>query len=52
MESVLLSLEPLKLEKDTIVLEELDECTAITFIEDRPFLVGFSINLRPIFKIS
>ena len=49
---LVLRLEPIKYEKDTIILRELEECNEITYLQDVPFVVGFSINKQPIFKIS
>ena len=52
MVKVLLNLEPIKCERDTIILEELDECSEVIFLPDTSFLVGYSINKVPIFKIA
>ena len=52
MVQVLLNLEPIKFERDTILLEELDECSEVIYIPDSYFLVGYSINKKPIFKIA
>lgn len=52
MVKILLNLEPLQIASETIILEELDECRQVIFLENSEFMVGYSINKVPIYKVT
>jgi myosin-crossreactive antigen len=52
MVKILLNLEPIRHGKDVILLDELNECREVIFLEDSEFMVGYSINKLPYFNIT
>jgi hypothetical protein len=52
MNSIMQSLEPIKFEKNTIILNELDEVSEVTFIIGCQYHVGFSLNREMHFRLK
>ena len=44
MHAVLLNLEPIQINRNTVIINELDEIDQITFINKGEIIVGFEIN--------
>ena len=52
MSLVLQKLEPIKFEKGTMILDELDQVNEVTFIIADDYHIGFSINKDMHFKMK